>query len=191
MINVKYRERYKGEYNDIKDSVFRNDFRLNLIKNTIKNLDGNVLILISKIEKEGELLKNYLQNSDINKEVVFIWGDTKTDERDHWRLELEKRKDIALIASFPIFSMGVNIPSLKYILFASPVKSNIRVLQSVGRALRIHTDKTNGAKIFDIVDQVKYLNDHGRKRIKYYVKEGFDIIEDDTKEEWIDIQKGD
>ena len=184
MINVKYRERYKGEYNDIKDGVFRNDFRLNLIKNIIKNLDGNVLILIGKIEKEGELLKQYLQNSDVNKEVVFIWGNTKTDERDHWRLELEKRKNIALIASYPIFSMGVNIPSLKYILFASPVKSNIRVLQSVGRALRVHTDKTDGAKIFDIVDQVKYLNDHGRKRIKYYIREQFEIVEEDVVESY-------
>jgi superfamily II DNA or RNA helicase len=71
----------------------------------------------------------------------------------------------------------VNIPSLKYIVLASPFKSKIRVLQSVGRALRKHIDKVNGAIIYDIVDDCKYLDDHGEKRMRYYASEGHTINE--------------
>ena len=183
ILNVKYTQKYKGEYHDIKDSVFQSKFRLNIVKEILSKVDSNILVLVSKVEKEGQFLKDYLSSVNFtDKEVVFVSGQTKVADRDYWRFKLETRKDIVLIATYPIFSMGVNIPSLKYILLASPVKSNIRVLQSVGRALRIHVDKVNGSKVFDIVDMVKYLNSHGDKRIKYYSIEGFDIVEHNINE---------
>jgi len=177
-ISVKYASRITGEYNEIKDAVFQNEYRLRLIKDILSQCDSNILVLVGKIEKEGHLLKEYLDaNNDMGKEVVFIWGDTKTSERDHWRAELEKRKNIILIATYPIFSMGVNVPSLAYIILASPFKSNVRVLQSVGRALRIHADKIGGAHIYDIIDLVKFLNKHGDTRLRYFIREGFHIMD--------------
>lgn len=81
-----------------------------------------------------------------------------------------------------IFQQGINIPNLKYIILASPFKSKIRVLQSIGRSLRVHADKENGAYIFDIHDHVKFLNKHGDVRYRFYDAEKFNIRENLFKE---------
>ena len=85
-----------------------------------------------------------------------------------------RQKNIALIATYGIFQQGINIPNLKYAMLASPNKSKIRTLQSVGRTLRVHDDKDE-AIIFDIIDEVKFLSKHGDKRINFYENEGFSI----------------
>ena len=183
-VNIMYdnKDRYIGEYNDVKDMVFNNNNRLTYIRNVLENLDGNVLVLVGKVEKEGQLLKDYLDGSNNGKkEIVFMYGDTKADEREYWRLELGKRNNIILIATYQLFQLGINAPTLKYILFASPFKSKIRTLQSIGRALRKH-DSKDEAVIYDIVDNVLFLEDHGMRRRKYYVSEHFEIDDKTYKE---------
>lgn len=178
-ITIKYVNEPKGEYNDIKDAIFSNPMRLKIIKNILMEADHNILALVGKVEREGELLKNYLispQNGQ-EKEIIFLYGKTPPEEREFWRKECEKRKNIIIIATYGIFQLGVNIPSLKYIVLASPFKSKIRVLQSVGRALRKHSDKIDGATIYDIIDDCKYFDEHGEKRLRYYATEGFAINE--------------
>ena len=170
------KEKYDGEYNDVKDMIFNNHNRLKFIKNKVQEFDSNVLVLVGKIEKEGKVLQDYLQANIKDKEVVFIYGNTKPEDREFWRLELGKRNDIILIASYQIFQMGVNAPSLKYLLFASPFKSKIRILQSIGRTLRKHETKDN-AEIWDIADQVTYLDDHAMRRRRFYVSEKFELNE--------------
>jgi superfamily II DNA or RNA helicase len=76
-----------------------------------------------------------------------------------------------------IFSTGINIKSLRYLILASPFKSKIRVLQSIGRTLRLHADKVNGAIVFDPCDNTKYLREHSDIRMKHYAKENFDLEE--------------
>lgn len=177
-VNINYNapEKYAGDYNEVKEMVFNNEARLHYIKDTLAKLDGNALVLVGLIEKEGQVLKDYLDKSNIDKEIVFIWGETKVEEREFWRNELGKRNNIILIATYQIFQVGVNVPSLKYIMFASPFKSKIRVLQSIGRALRKHDSKDH-AVIYDIIDNVKFLEEHGTKRMRYYSQEKFNINE--------------
>lgn len=140
-----------------------------------------MLLLVGKVEKEGEYLEDWLKNRT-DKEVVFLSGRDKTDEREKWRKACMERKDIALIATYGILSVGINIPNLKYAVLASAFKAKIRVLQSIGRALRKHSEKKDGAVIYDIVDGVKYLKDHGNKRFRYYTSEGFEVTEKEMKE---------
>jgi superfamily II DNA or RNA helicase len=176
VINIEYSNEYAGTYDEVKDDVFRNTYRLGIIKHIINKLDHNVLLLVGKVEKEGDYLKNWLSGT-INKEIVFLSGRDSIDEREKWRQECMKRKDIALIATYPLFAQGVNIPNLQYLLLISPLKSKIRVLQSIGRALRKHIDKKNGAIIYDIHDHVVFLDKHNTIRFRYYVSEGFNINE--------------
>jgi superfamily II DNA or RNA helicase len=170
-------EDWGGLYTDVKQQIFENEFRLNVIKDMVNELNHNVLLLVGKVEDEGELLKKFLTEKNVQKEVIFLSGKDNVDVREKWRKECIKRRNISLIATYGIFQQGINIPNLKYIILASPFKSKIRVLQSIGRSLRKHSDKENGAQIFDIHDDVKYLGEYGVIRLRYYSSEKFTVNE--------------
>jgi superfamily II DNA or RNA helicase len=191
VINLEYESEYEGDYNTVKDQIFINPFRLGVLENIVRKINGNVLLLVGKIEKEGKVLEEYFREkfAGTDREIVFIYGATPVEERESWRVECEKRKNIILIASYGVMQLGVNIPSLKYIVLASPFKSKIRTLQSIGRALRQHVEKTDGAYVYDIADECKYLHIHGVKRLRYYHSEKFNVEEQVIKEgEEIDLK---
>jgi superfamily II DNA or RNA helicase len=177
ILNIQYKKTYKGSYDEVKDDIFRNPFRLDVIKSIVDMTDSNTLLLVGMVEREGQILKTHLSERIKGKEIIFLHGATKVEDREFWRLECEKRKDLVIIATYGIFQQGINIPSLKYIVLASPYKSKVRVLQSIGRVLRTHKDKENGAYIFDIFDDCKYLFNHGVQREKHYRMEGFEVRE--------------
>lgn len=169
-------ENIEGTYDEVKDEVFNNIFRMNIIGNLVQELDHNVLLLVGKVEAEGEVLEDYLKfNTTTN--VMFLSGRDKVDVREEWRRKMQNSRNISLIATYGIFQQGINIPNLKYIVLASPFKSKIRVLQSIGRSLRVHADKSDGAFVFDIHDQVKFLGQHGDVRYRFYDSEKFNIDE--------------
>ena len=112
-----------------------------------------------------------------DKKVVFLSGKDSIEEREKWRKECMKRKDLILIATYGIFKQGINIPNLKYIILAAPFKAKIRILQSIGRALRKHANKEKGARIYDLVDKTKFFKKYGDIRIRYYDTEGFEVKE--------------
>lgn len=159
-------------YHALKEEVFHSDFRLKIIAEVVKRLDDNILLLVSQIAEGEKLVK--LLNRRTKREVVFLSGKDKTEIREEWRKKMKQEKNIALIATYGIFQQGINIPNLKYAMLASPTKSKIRTLQSVGRTLRTHDDKEY-AVIFDLWDDVKFLGRHGQKRMNFYENEGFDI----------------
>lgn len=176
VVHYNHGEDFPGEYNEIKEMAFQNKSRLKLLSEIAISVDSNILILVGLVEKEGQVLLDYIKNKT-KKTTVFLSGKDKVEDREYWRKECGTRKDIILIATYGIFSTGINIPSLKYVILGSPFKSEIRVLQSIGRALRLHADKENGAIIYDIIDDCKYLDKHGLKRLKYYKNEGFKVNE--------------
>jgi superfamily II DNA or RNA helicase len=171
---LSYNRQFEGEYFDVRREVVCNPPRMRFIADLIKGIDDNILILVNLVENEGMILESYLTEHLPDKDVVFLWGDTKVKEREKHRAGFEDDKNKVVIATYPIFKMGVNVPSLKYIMFASPLKSKISVLQSVGRVLRKYIDKENG-EVIDLVDIVPYLETHGELRQEYYKKENFDI----------------
>jgi len=180
VINIEYSTDYDGAYDEVKDMVFTNDFRLSVVYKLVHDSDHNILLLVGKVEKEGEFLKRYLEGCE--KEVIFLSGRNKVEDREYWRKECMNRDNIALIATYGIFQLGINIPNLKYIVLAAPFKSKIRVLQSIGRSLRIFANKADGAVIYDIADDVKYLDDHSIKRLRHYDLEKFGVEESTIKE---------
>ena len=176
MLNVDYAQKeWEGEYNEVKDELFQNKYRVGLLKKIIESCDHNVLLLVGKVESEGDFLKKQLDN--INRNVVFLSGRDEVELREEWREKCKKEKNIVLIATYGIFSQGLNIPNLKYLIFASPFKAKVRVLQSIGRTLRKHANKENGSTIYDIHDNIRFFNKHGLIRLRYYDSEKFDVEE--------------
>ena len=91
---------------------------------------------------------------------------------------VENDTDAIIIASYGTFSTGINIRNIHNIVFSSPSKSKIRVLQSIGRGLRQGKNKTS-VLIFDIADDISYNNrenftlQHFQERINIYNEEKF------------------
>ena len=155
-----------------------NEARNNFISNLALSLKGNTLILYQYVDKHGKLLKEIIEKGADGRKVFFIYGKTDADVREDTRRIVETETDAIIIASYGTFSTGVNIKNLHTIIFASPSKSRVRNLQSIGRGLRKSDTKTE-ATLFDIADDLRhkkrenYTLKHFAERIKIYSEEKF------------------
>lgn len=173
----------KNDYTFVRDTVFQNPYRLGLIKHLVKRTKNSMLILVEKVEKEGKVLEEALKEAFPEKKVIFLSGKDKASLREETRKLMNIKDDMVVISTYPIFQQGINIPSLRTILLASSTKSFIRVIQSLGRALRKHVSKElGGAELWDLCDITKYLKDHAEKRERHYIKEGHEIEEYSVEE---------
>jgi superfamily II DNA or RNA helicase len=159
--------------------IVTNNKRNNLIKNLVADLEGNTLVLFNYVEKHGEPLYELINNSTENtRKVFFVHGSVDTDEREEVRKITEQENNAVIIASYGTFSTGINIKRLHNIIFASPSKSRIRNLQSIGRVLRKGEGKEI-ATLYDIADDISsdnrqnYTLRHLQERIKIYQEENF------------------
>jgi superfamily II DNA or RNA helicase len=137
--------------------------------------DKNSLILVKKLD-HARILTEMLQGANIS--TYMVTGETKIKDRNDARHSLEKSGGNVIVATVGVFSTGVSIKRLHSVIFASPGKSKIQTLQSVGRGLRLHNTKTK-LDLYDICENLKFSIKHKNKRIKYYNENEFDyeIIE--------------
>ncbi|NHJ31368.1 MAG: DEAD/DEAH box helicase [Asgard group archaeon] len=179
-------ETFEDEVQFIIGHKKRNKF----IRNLVLDLNGNTLVLFARIEGHGVPLFDLINNSvQENRKVFFVHGGVDTAEREKIREITEKENNAVIIASYGVFSTGINIKNLHNVVFASPSKSRIRNLQSIGRVLRKGKNKTK-AVLYDIADDCTYNSrknytlNHFIERIKIYNEENFnyEIIPINIKE---------
>jgi superfamily II DNA or RNA helicase len=165
------------------DFIVTNEARSKFVTNLAMDLKGNTLILFQYIEKHGRILYNMILDKtkdQLGRKIFFVCGETEAQDREAVRHITEEQNDAIIVASYGVFSTGVNIRRLHNIIFASPSKSKIRNLQSIGRGLRLGEDKEK-ATLYDISDDLrigKYINytmNHYAERIKIYHSEKFKI----------------
>jgi superfamily II DNA or RNA helicase len=171
-------------YEDEIQYLISHEQRNNFIKNLALDLKGNTLVLFQRVESHGAILYEKINNykRDDHK-VFFVHGGVDTEERELIREITEKENHAIIVASYGTFSTGINIKNLHNVIFASPSKSRIRNLQSIGRVLRKGSNKTK-AILYDIGDDIRkgsrnnYTLNHLIERIKIYNEEKFnyDII---------------
>jgi superfamily II DNA or RNA helicase len=156
-----------------------NDARNRFISNLAVSLEGNTLVLFQYVDKHGRILHKLISDKvGVDRKVFFVSGETDVDIREEIRGIVEKETNAVIVASFGTFSTGVNIRNLHNIIFASPSKSRVRNLQSIGRGLRTSDTKTS-AQLFDIADDMRYKKHenytlkHFAERIKIYSEEKF------------------
>ena len=165
--------------------IINHSRRNKFIKNLALDLKGNTLILFARVEGHGEPLYELINNSNIieNRRVFFIHGGVDTEDREKVREITERENNAIIVASYGTFSTGINIKNLHNVIFASPSKSRIRNLQSIGRVLRKGDNKSK-ATLYDIADDIRYKSrknytlNHLIERIKVYNEEKFnyDIV---------------
>lgn len=162
-----------------REFIVNHEKRNNFIKNLLWSLkDQNNLVLFDLVEKHGKILEPMLRKE--GRELHFIYGATKGDERERIRhlVENDPVKQHDILASYGVFSTGVNIKRLDNVIFASSGKSEIKVLQSIGRSLRKAEDSRK-AVLYDIADDLSvgsyenYTLKHFKSRIEIYSSEEF------------------
>ena len=169
------KQTYQDEIQHIVNYQRRNKF----IRNLTLDLKGNTLVLYNYVDKHGKPLYNLIKEKASEcRKIFFVSGETATSDREGIRAIVEKQKDSIVVASLGTFSTGINIKNLHNIVFASPSKSQIRVLQSIGRGLR-KTDDGKDTTLYDIVDDISWKSRknygilHGDERLRIYGREKF------------------
>ena len=169
-----YKEKYHKELEYLAQSEKRNKY----IRNLATALNGNTLILFQLVEKHGKDLYELIRTKAGDRKVFFVYGGVDAEQRERVREITEKTDNSIIVASYGTFSTGINIRNLHNIIFASPSKSRIRNLQSIGRGLRIGDSKET-ATLYDISDDLTYKEKknftltHFQERINIYNEEGF------------------
>ena len=182
---LKYKDAYRKEISKTKyqeeiDFIVKYQARNNFISNLALDIKGNTLILFQFVDKHGKPLRDMLNKKMKGKRKLFyVSGETHVDTRENIRAITEQENDAIIVASIGTFSTGINIVRLHNLIFASPSKSQIRVLQSIGRGLRVSGDNIN-TNVYDIADDLQwkakknYTLNHAAERIKIYAKEKFE-----------------
>ena len=173
------KEVIKKKYQEEIDFIVRYEARNKFISNLALDQKGNTLVLFQFVEKHGKPLHDLLKTKVTeDRKLFYVSGETDVDTREKIRAITEKESNAIIVASIGTFSTGINIKRLHNIIFASPSKSQIRVLQSIGRGLRKSGDGID-TKVYDIVDdlhwksQKNYTLNHAAERIKIYSRERF------------------
>ena len=166
-------------YQEEMDFIVSNEKRNRYIRNLASGLQGNTLCLFQYVEKHGKDLYEAIKDKAKDKQVSFVYGGVDTTRRETIRELTEKSDNAIIVASYGTFSTGINIRNLHNIIFASPSKSRIRNLQSIGRGLRLK-DNNSHATLYDVADDLShkdnenYTLQHFRERINIYSGEDFD-----------------
>ena len=165
---------YQDELQYIIGSTERNEF----IRNLANSLKGNTLVLFAYVDKHGRILHEMIKKQCAHNNVFFVSGEVEAEDRETIRAIAEQTNNAIIVASYGCFSQGINIKRLHNIIFASPTKSRIRTLQSIGRGLRLSDDKDE-CRLFDIADDLTHRNKknytlkHLIERVKLYNAESF------------------
>jgi superfamily II DNA or RNA helicase len=170
----------KTSYQQEVEWLVLNEKRNKFIRNLTISLEGNTLLLYQFVDKHGKVLYDMISKKCVeDRKVYFIHGGVDAEDRENARNIVEKEKDAIIVASYGTFSTGINIRNLNNVVFASPTKSRVRTLQSIGRGLR--TSETKDTMIlYDISDDLKHKNrlnftlQHFSERLEIYNSEGFD-----------------
>ncbi len=167
------------KYQEEMDWLVSNHQRNQFITNLVTHLKGNTLVLFNYVEKHGKPLHDMIEAKvDDSKKTYMIYGGTDVSQRESIRKIMDKQTNTILIASYGTCSTGINIRNINNIVFASPSKSVVRVLQSIGRGLRKSEEKEM-LTVYDIADDLRYKKHinhtykHHQARLKIYKNENF------------------
>ena len=178
IIQLKHNHESFKTYNDEIEFIGNLYTRNRFVCNLANSLDGNVLVLFARVEGHG-IPMHEMMTQMTTRPVHLIYGDTDVKEREKVRAIAEVSSSNIIFGSYGTMSTGINIKNLHHVIFASPSKSRIRVLQSIGRGLRKAKGKDT-AMLYDIADDFRqphgksnFTLNHLAERIKFYNEEDF------------------
>lgn len=154
-----------------------------LIRDGYIKKDQNTLILMKYVENsEVDNMVKMLEEKHPDFKIRFAHGKVKVKTRDSILQEIESESGIIVVATYSTFGTGFNMKNLHNVIFSSDCKSYFKILQSIGRSLRVHKSKTM-ARIFDLHHMIEesYFSTRANKQMEfksnlsrhYYEREDF------------------
>ena len=179
ILTLKHQPKTFATYNDELEYLGELDGRNRFIGKLASTLEGNVLVLFTRVEGHGVPLQSMIEGMT-DRPVHMIHGNVDINVREEVRTIAEHSDNNIILGSYGTMSTGVNIKRLHHVIFASPSKSRVRVLQSIGRGLRKGKGK-DACKLYDIADDFRdgpygkenFTYRHLAERIRFYVEEDF------------------
>ncbi len=168
-----------ADYTEEVDFLVSHPGRMQFTTEFPGSLRGNVLTLFRLVEKHGKPMAEIME-AMYGPRFKFVHGGTDVDDRETIRKSVEEYSDLVMSASMGVFSTGVNMKNLRHLIMASPVKGRVKLLQSIGRSLRLTPGKTHST-LWDIADDLRYGSRdnyawrHLEERMKEYDAQGFDV----------------
>lgn len=128
--------------------------RNQIIASLAAAVKGNTLVMFDRLE-HIENVKKILDKMNHGKTVYVITGAVDKDERGAIKAIAEREDGVIVLGTSGCVSTGLSIKKLRNLIFAHPSKSIIKILQAVGRILRLHNEKGD-AHVYDMVDNLAY-----------------------------------
>ncbi|PCJ96687.1 MAG: hypothetical protein COA52_00330 [Hyphomicrobiales bacterium] len=168
-------------YFDEVDFITNHKKRQKVLNSMIESIDGNILVAFKNVAHGKEFFKNVK-----NESKFYIDGGVPVDIRSKHQKEMNEAKNMKGIVSLGTFAEGINIKNVNYVVLIAPLKSKIKLLQLIGRGLRI-SDIKDKVTFIDVGDNLRYKKKnnyallHFLGRLKRYKEEKFsvEIIEKD------------
>jgi superfamily II DNA or RNA helicase len=186
----------KGDYHSELKFIWKLKQRNDRIARLVSRLKGNVLVLFLN-KKHGDEIFPVIEAECRSAGKTHIYkktGDDALETRIEVSNLLETIDDGVFVATYGILSTGVSIKQIDHVVLAAPVKSKIRLLQSIGRGLRVSKTKKE-VTLWDIIDnfskttpktmKMNHAMKHFFERAKIYDAEKFDskILEINLEEQ--------
>lgn len=166
----------KLTYDQEMEYLCQNPNRTRFIANLAISQVKNCLILFQFVDHGKNLYDTIVESVGDTRRVLFVDGDVALEDREQVREISEKNDGVIIVASYGTFSTGVNVRNIHSVIFASPSKSRVRNLQSIGRGLRLGAGKV-ACTLYDIADNLSwkarknYTLLHMIERLKIYAEE--------------------
>lgn len=154
----------KGNYQAELKWLLNDGDRLDQIAGMIGQyaMTGNTLVLVDRISAAKDLAIRLPHNR-----VSVVTGNVKADDRKKEYKDVQGADDKIIVATYGVAAVGINIPRIFNLVLIEPGKSFVRVIQSIGRSLRIAEDK-DYADVYDITSNCKFAKRHLTKRKEFY-----------------------
>jgi superfamily II DNA or RNA helicase len=167
--------RYVGKWDEVFEEVYGKDERMvdvlrYVVEKELSKGKRGVVIFVERI-RHGKRLLSELRKMGWN--VVFVHGGRSDMERVGI-LEGMKRKKYDVVIATTIFDEGIDVAGISSVVFWCSTKSIVRIMQRIGRGVRVEAGKEE-VSVWEFVVDCRYMKNHLKKRVEYYGKEGLDV----------------
>ena len=165
------------DYSKVVENMTQDEARFEVVSDFISNLDGKAIILANRVEYLQRLCKDYKDRQAGDAVCISGAGQSKAakEERKRALTALESGEIDCIFATYQLAKEGLDVPSLRYVVFATPEKDKTTVIQSAGRGGRKSDGKDHGT-VIDFVDDFGMYRGWAKKRLAYYRKIGAEVL---------------